>query len=416
MPPESKKPNLLGRLSSFVKGRSNKSAANHPQLLAETANMGAGPLPTQDPSTPSILLTHANDPTALSGQGSISQLSRQSSTNETNPIESPPATTNDTYVAASTSTSTAQEPIQFQSPIRPTASGSRIVASQNPQDRLLLSHLPQVPSLSGPQPISLFEGAQNFQMRDVITVFNEVGTQQNALEIQRGRLGTLPKHPNMSRTRVEYLPNSRKPDVDRLCEQESNSTILVLCIHGPAGIGKSILAGHLSDQFRSAGRLAASIFLSAVRTESSDPETIVKMIAHEIGCIHPRAIPKIVEAMDQCHGTSLEIHLQKYILEPLRSLGHPQPLIIIMDAMDEWQDHPTFTKALAFLNSESSVVKFILTDRLNPCASRLPGIDKVSIYTNIWRWFRGWMGGRLALPTSRSSRSSQVDFQYGHQL
>ncbi|RXW11380.1 hypothetical protein EST38_g14475 [Candolleomyces aberdarensis] len=197
--------------------------------------------------------------------------------------------------------------------------------------------------------------------------------------------------------RVEYLPNSRQPDVDKLCEVESNSTILVLCIHGPAGIGKTTLAGHLTDEFRSTGRLAASIFFSAIRMESSDPETIVKMIAHEIGCIHPQAIPKIVEAMDQCHGTSLENHLQQYILEPLRSLGHPQPLIIIMDAMDEWRDHPTFTKALALLNSESSVVKFILTDRLNPCASRLPGIDKVSIYTKIWRWFRGWTGGKLAL-------------------
>ncbi|RXW16295.1 hypothetical protein EST38_g9557 [Candolleomyces aberdarensis] len=185
----------------------------------------------------------------------------------------------------------------------------------------------------------------------------------------------------MSRTRVEYLLDSRKPDVDKLCELESNSTILVLCIYGPAGIGKTTLAGHLSDEFRSAGRLAAYICLGAIRMDSSDPETIVKMIAHEIGCIHPQAIPKIVEAMDRCHGTLLENHLQQYILGPLRSLGHPQPLIIIMDAMDEWRDHPTFTKALALLNSESSVVKFILTDRLNPCASRLPDIDKVSIYT-----------------------------------
>ena len=162
---------------------------------------------------------------------------------------------------------------------------------------------------------------------------------------------------------------------------ESTSNKLVLCIHGPAGIGKSTLAGHLSDMFRSAGRLAASIFLGVIQTETSEPETIIKMIAHEIGCIHPRAIPKIVEAMDQCHGTSLESHLQKYILEPLRSLNHPQSLIIIMDAMDEWRDHPTLIKALALLNSESSVVKFILTARLNPCASRLPGIDTVSIYT-----------------------------------
>ncbi|KAJ2921449.1 hypothetical protein H1R20_g15644, partial [Candolleomyces eurysporus] len=185
----------------------------------------------------------------------------------------------------------------------------------------------------------------------------------------------------MSGKRVEYLPNSRKPDVDKLCEQETTLTDLVLCIHGPAGIGKSTLAGHLSDYFRAAGRLAASVFLGAIRAELSGPETIIKMIAHEIGWLHPRAIPKIVEAMYQCHGTSLENHLEKYILEPLRSLGHPQPLIIIMDAMDEWRDHPIFIRALARLNSESSIVKFILTDRLNPCASRLPGIDEVSIYT-----------------------------------
>ncbi|KAJ2924464.1 hypothetical protein H1R20_g12641, partial [Candolleomyces eurysporus] len=142
------------------------------------------------------------------------------------------------------------------------------------------------------------------------------------------------------------------------------------------------LSPTISDKFRSVGRLAATVFMSAIGAKASGSVTIiVKMIVHEIGCIHSRAIPKIVEAMDQCHGTSLENHLEKYILEPLRSLGHPQPLIIIMDAMDEWRDHPTFTKALALLNSESSVVKFILTDRLNPCASRLPGIDSVSIYT-----------------------------------
>ncbi|KAJ2922200.1 hypothetical protein H1R20_g14887, partial [Candolleomyces eurysporus] len=185
----------------------------------------------------------------------------------------------------------------------------------------------------------------------------------------------------MSGKRAEYLPDSRKLDVEKVCETESTSNNLVLCIHGPAGIGKSTLARHLSDKFRSAGRLAGSIFLGAFSTQMSGPETIVKMIAREIGSIHPRAIPKIVEAMDQCHSTSLGNHLQKYILEPLRSLSHPQPLIIVIDAMDEWQDHPTFIEALALLNLESHVVKFIITDRLNPCTSRLPGIEKVSIST-----------------------------------
>lgn len=199
---------------------------------------------------------------------------------------------------------------------------------------------------------------------------------------ERARLDSLPKHPDTSGKRVEYLPNSRKPDVDKLCERESSSTDLVLCVHGPAGIGKSTLAGHLSDEFRSAGRLAAFMSMGAFPTETLGPETIIKMIAHEIGSIHPRAIPKIVEAMDQCHGTSLENHLQKYIIEPLQSLNHSRPLIIIIDAMNEWRDHPTFIKALAPFNPRSSVVKFIITDRLNPRASRLPGIDKVSVHTH----------------------------------
>ncbi|RXW21689.1 hypothetical protein EST38_g4165 [Candolleomyces aberdarensis] len=271
---------------------------------------------------------------------------------------------------------------------------------------------------------SILGGAHHFQTGDLrvlnapnatqVNAVKEAAMQQNVDKIERGRLDTLPKRPDMSRMWVEFLPNSRQPEIEELCERESSSTHLVLCVHGPAGIGKSILAGHLSDEFRSAGRLAASIFLDVFAADAPGPETIVKMIAHEIGSIHTQAIPKIVEAMDQCHGTSLGNYLQKYILEPLRSLHHPQPLIIIIDAMDEWRDAAIFIQAIAPLNSESSVVKFILTYRLNPCASRMPGIDRVSICTyslgpiakevikTYFKKYLGtvlWVDGRKASPT-----------------
>ncbi|KAJ2918758.1 hypothetical protein MD484_g1684, partial [Candolleomyces efflorescens] len=184
----------------------------------------------------------------------------------------------------------------------------------------------------------------------------------------------------MSGNRHEYLPGSRESDVEAVCEAESTSGKAVLCIHGPAGIGKSTLAGHLSDNYRSAGRLAASIFLGAFSTETSGPETIVKMIAHEIGNFHSRAIPKIIEAMDRCHGSLLEQHLEKYILEPLESLNHPQTLIIIIDALDEWRDHLTFIKSLTCLSPKYRGVRWILTGRLNPSASQMPGIDSASIH------------------------------------
>ncbi|KAJ2921636.1 hypothetical protein H1R20_g15459, partial [Candolleomyces eurysporus] len=281
-------------------------------LVGEFANTVSGPLSPRNPSTSSTPLPPANKPTATSAQASTPQMTMQSSVDECQQVEPLHPSPNATCLAAPSSTLITRDS-SSRSLIRPAASGSEVTASHNPQDRLPFSHSALVPSLADPPPITLLEGAHNFQMGDLnVSVFG-AETQQNALEIQRGRLAALPKHPDMSGTRFEYIPDSRKPDVDKLCDLESNSTILVLCIHGPAGIGKSTLAGHLSDKFRSAGRLAATVFMSAIGAEASGPVTIVKMIAHEIGWIHPRAIPKIMEAMDQCHGTSLENHLEKYI-------------------------------------------------------------------------------------------------------
>jgi hypothetical protein len=64
-------------------------------------------------------------------------------------------------------------------------SSSEVTASHGTQDQLPPSHSPQAPSLSGAPPISLLEGAHDFQMRDFInnvSVFHEVGTQRNGLE------------------------------------------------------------------------------------------------------------------------------------------------------------------------------------------------------------------------------------------
>ncbi|RXW16848.1 hypothetical protein EST38_g9009 [Candolleomyces aberdarensis] len=376
MPFKLKQPKLLSRFGSIsFKGSNSNSASENSTSVDSIPNQGVGPLTTHDPSTPSL------------PQDSVHQLSKDPSTNETNRVESLRSSAIATSLVASSSTPAAQDPLMDLS-IIPATSDSEIATSHDPRDRVLSS---QLLTGDGPRSQSFFAGAHHFQTGDIklfyapnatyVSTVNEVSIQHSAVSIERARFDTLPKHPEMSATLAEYIPDSRKPDVEKLCERASRGTELVLCIHGPAGIGKSTLIGHLSDKFRSEDCLAGSVFLGGFPTGTYGPGAIVKMIAYEIGSIHPRAIPKIVEAMDQCHATSLENHLQKYIVEPLQSLNHPQPFIIIIDAMDEWRDHPTFIKALAHLNLQSRVVKFIITDRLNPCASHLPGIERISVYT-----------------------------------
>ncbi|RXW22803.1 hypothetical protein EST38_g3057 [Candolleomyces aberdarensis] len=375
MPLNLKWPKFPPRFSSiFLKDPSSNSASEHSTPVDSIPNQGVGLLTPHDPSTLSL------------PQDSMPQLSKHPSTNETNRAES----LRSSRLAASTSSPVANAQLS-ESSIRASTGGSETTTSRDPRNRVLPSHSMQtlsqtkLPSESltqdAPQSQSVLAGAHDFRIRNFKVVYAHNATHVNAVNTERARFDTLPKHPEMSATLAEYIPDSRKPDVEKLCERVSSGTELVLCIHGPAGIGKSMLVGHLSDKFRSEGCLAGSVSLGGFPTGTYGPGAIIKMIAYEIGSIHPQAIPKIVEAMDQCHATSFENHLQKYIVEPLQSLNHPRPFIIIIDAMDEWRDHPAFIKALAHLNSQSCVVKFIITDRLNPCASHLPGIERISVYT-----------------------------------
>ncbi|KAJ2914732.1 hypothetical protein MD484_g5668, partial [Candolleomyces efflorescens] len=231
---------------------------------------------------------------------------------------------------------------------------------------------------------TLDSAIQEFQNTNLIDIQDGLEQIVEALHRTAGnvewvRLDGLPRHPDTSGKLAEYLVQSRTSDVEHICDWIERSNELLLCIHGTAGVGKSTLASHLAKELRASGRLAGSIFLGTFPTDTSGAETIIKMLAHEIGSIHPKLRPKILEAMQQCHGTSLETHLQKYILAPLRSLNQPYPLIIIVDALDEWRDHATFLSALSHLNSNTSVLKLIGTSRLNPVASHLPGIHKVSV-------------------------------------
>ncbi|KIM76734.1 hypothetical protein PILCRDRAFT_640905 [Piloderma croceum F 1598] len=81
-------------------------------------------------------------------------------------------------------------------------------------------------------------------------------------------------HPN---TRVDIL----KFVVD--WANDARNEQRMLWIHGPAGSGKSTLSTTIANLFRDSGQLGAFLFFDRDITERSDPMTVVRTLAHQLG-------------------------------------------------------------------------------------------------------------------------------------
>ncbi|TEB18323.1 hypothetical protein FA13DRAFT_1746116 [Coprinellus micaceus] len=143
----------------------------------------------------------------------------------------------------------------------------------------------------------------------------------------------------------------------------------MLWVYGPAGTGKSTLARQLAIDS------AASLFLSVLSTDTFGPDTAFRLIGAEIGRFHHKAIPAVAEAARLCHGAALPVLVEMFIRKPLESLHLPHPLIIVMDAADEWRSHYHFITELESLSSLPSLVRFVVLSRSEPRPARFKGIS-----------------------------------------
>ncbi|RXW21690.1 hypothetical protein EST38_g4164 [Candolleomyces aberdarensis] len=191
----------------------------------------------------------------------------------------------------------------------------------------------------------------------------------------QGRLDHLPQHPDDSGQRGEYLEDSRTEATNAVAEWMRVSHDLIIWIHGTAGVGKSTFSRHLTESLRQTQRLAASVRLRAVG-DNWGPETMIKLLAAELGRNHPMAIDDVLAAVGECNDRPLRYYVERCIRDPVRSLRYGHPLIILMDGVDEWPFHEALIKELAHLRTSptSSFVKFIFTSRSDPHRSHFPNI------------------------------------------
>ena len=176
-------------------------------------------------------------------------------------------------------------------------------------------------------------------------------------------------------------PDTRKTIIGDIMSWigDPSRTSSVLWFNGPAGAGKTAIAQSLCKLCVTAQWLAGSFFFSRLAPGRSNAECLFPTISYGL-CL---AIPEVGKIIDEVVANdpsiptkALEIQLQKLILEPLQQVSEEskEPIVIIIDGLDECEDEEVQSNVLRHLGSvfqRPSVggcdrICFIVTSRPEP--------------------------------------------------
>jgi hypothetical protein len=143
--------------------------------------------------------------------------------------------------------------------------------------------------------------------------------------------------------RTACLPGTRVATIQFIIDWAKDPTGIqnVLWLHGVAGAGKSTVATTMANRFRKMGQLGAFLFFNRDVTERSDPFTVIRTLAHQLGSFHDSAGDAILAAINECPSVCLSpLHdqFQQLLVDPLSADGviNPgAPIVFVLDAFDE---------------------------------------------------------------------------------
>src|ERR1700735_3194309 len=121
-----------------------------------------------------------------------------------------------------------------------------------------------------------------------------------------------------SSRRAECLPNTRTDILKFVVDWVNSPTTKqhVLWIHGLAGSGKSALSTTIARIFDDSGRLGAFLFFDRDVTERSDPTTVFRTLAQQLGASDLKigaAIRAVVETNQKIAMSSLSHQFHRLI-------------------------------------------------------------------------------------------------------
>lgn len=187
-------------------------------------------------------------------------------------------------------------------------------------------------------------------------------------------LENLPRLPSHKISHDRYFRASRETEIRETLEWvEADDGDRFLWIHGAAGVGKSTYARRLLDHVKEEGMLGAFAYF-AIGIDS-DPKDLVRMMARELASLHPGCRYDVVRAIKECSGVhqGLDEYITHYLVRPITTLSYSGPLVIILDALDEWAYREEFLTALVgkVHLPDTNALKFVMTSRYST------GIDSI---------------------------------------
>ncbi|KAJ6465422.1 hypothetical protein C8R45DRAFT_910793 [Mycena sanguinolenta] len=154
---------------------------------------------------------------------------------------------------------------------------------------------------------------------------------------------------------------------------DPNPQNTILWLYGPAGAGKSAIMQTLAEQLRDMGRLGGCFFFKRNHATRGNAKTLFATIAYQLILGVPwlrTPISQVVENDPSIVIRSIETQMQKLISEPCFPHGYRDSLAIIIDGLDECEDHGIHEKILrAICNSFSEYtipVRFFIASRPEP--------------------------------------------------
>ncbi|KDR71084.1 hypothetical protein GALMADRAFT_127299 [Galerina marginata CBS 339.88] len=184
-------------------------------------------------------------------------------------------------------------------------------------------------------------------------------------QIEDLSLETLPRLPSDRFSRDNRFQASREKEIEDILRWiEGSDDRRFFWIRGAAGIGKSTLAHRLFDITKKEGILGAFAYFSI--GDNIGPTELVRMMARELWSLHPGCQFEIARAIKELPGTHHHLHeyLIHFLINPMASLAYSGSLVIVLDALDEWERRKEFLEALRQVNLPPTLsLKFVMTSR-----------------------------------------------------